>query len=151
MDAATAVLEILLEQKCTYQEFVRKQLKLAEENIMKQMSNSELKRRMRLTLRLTKEDRFGKNFRAFVQELWKEAQALHLNDVTTKYQGTGKDPDTESEDYCVPCFAWIAQRQRITIPIMADRPPKVESSLTTLVESALAPLTPSSRGIYQIA
>lgn len=109
-------MENLLEQKCTYHEFVRKQPKLPEENIMKQISHSQIKRRMRLTFRLRKEDGFGADFCSFVQELGKEAQALHRNDVANKYQGTRKDPDTDSEEYCAPCLAWITQRRLSPFP-----------------------------------
>ena len=89
-------------QKCGYDEFVSKQPRLAVQHIMRRISHTQLKARMRLTLRLRKEEGFGKDFRAFVQELGKEAQALDRHDVASKYHASSKDYFSDSEDELLP-------------------------------------------------
>ena len=76
--------------KYRYEEFVSKKPRLAVRPIMKIISHTQLKSRMRLALHLRKEEGFGKDFRAFFQELGKEAQALDRNDVAIKYHASGK-------------------------------------------------------------
>ena len=85
-------------QKCGYEEFVGKQPRRAVQHIMKGISHTQLKARMRLTLRLQKEEGFGKDFRAFLQELGKASQALDRHEVASKYDAGGKDDFTDSDD-----------------------------------------------------
>ena len=90
-------------QKCGYDEFVKKQPKLAVKHLVRRISHPQLKSRMILTLRLRKEDGFGKDYTSFVQELAKEARAVDRQEIAARFatekdkSGYGFDSESDRE------------------------------------------------------
>jgi len=79
-------------EKCGYDQFVRKQPKIAVQHVLKRIVHPPLRNRMKLTLKLRKEEGFGKNFKDFVQELAKEARSLDRLEVQNDTFQTHQTP-----------------------------------------------------------